>query len=641
MLQNKTAKEITGITNAPLSATDLCNMINGHLPYFEKLWKSAKENELYMSGENLTEQQRKAYHDKERGHFAQPIVADKLSRVIETQRNNKTSVKTEVSDSFIGGDLAFPDVAFKHEIKSEIFTMRCKKIEKASKFDQIENQVFTSGIGAKYGVAEVEMKYDYQGNPEINIVKRDYLDCIWDSNARDYDKEDGQFKAHRERVYRLDIRRDYGDKIANAISINESPFGRKAQQNWGMQDKQGKRDYDVIYIYRVWVKMIRTTYHLIFGVDDFKCTSRFQAEQLERLKKLPFILQNKPIPQSDIVEHPDYAYDYYETTFNQILKYEETDLESFPLTVYQSYFFEDKIWCLADLLKPNNKLMDKLISQIDYSIGTDIKNGWELVTSWVDKGISLEEAIRKVKAGEPLPVIRPGALNPIKQHGINPQWMEIIALIRSFEDQYTGGDLYSGVQHGKGKESAGAVAMKLKQQELVAMLPIGNLKYWKRNIFTKVVWFVKQYDTSHSIQKIHASELSKEMVQLLEQNQIYTPSRTGKPFGYVEINNPENELTMLKDAAVDIQVVEENMSSTQKIAQFQIMTQIEQSDPELKLSTEWRKIKLQLMDEVPYESRQKIVQEIEQAQQQQQQMAQQQQKEAINIEKAKVIASAK
>ena len=435
MATSKQAKDITGILNAPLTASELADMIGGQMPYFQKLYDSGKENELYMRGVNLNDQQKKVYHNKERGHYGQPITADKLARVSETQRNNKTSVKTEIADSFEGGDKAFPDVAFKHEIKSEIITMRCKKIEKDSGMEQLENQIFMSGIGAKYGIGEICVEHDVQGNAKILIRKRDYLDCFWDSNAKDYDKEDGKIFGHRKKVYRLDIRRDYGDKIANAISVNDVYYGRKANQIWGVQDKKGRRDYDVIYIYRMWIKNIRTTYHLIFGTDEFIYPTRKEAEQKERMLKLPYLIgdkQDQPIPKSDIVDYPDEVIDYYETTLNQILKYEQTELKFFPFGVYQSYYFEDEIWTLADLLKPNNKLMDKFIAQIDYAIGTDVKNGWELVVPWLaDGGNNLPEAIRKVKAGEPLPVIRPGALKAIQQHGFNPQWLEILGVIRS------------------------------------------------------------------------------------------------------------------------------------------------------------------------------------------------------------------
>ena len=217
-IKTEIAKDITGILDAPLLASDLASMIDSHLPYFHKLWKSARENELYVRGENLTEAQKKIYHDSERGHYPIPMIADKISRICSTQRNAKTSAKAEVADNFTG-ERAFPEAAMKNEIKAELYTIRFKHIEKDNNYEDIENETFFSGVGVKYATNEILVKYDAFGNPKIKIKKRDYLDTIWDSNAKEYDKSDGTFMGLVHKVYRMDIKKDYGEKIGNAISM--------------------------------------------------------------------------------------------------------------------------------------------------------------------------------------------------------------------------------------------------------------------------------------------------------------------------------------------------------------------------------------------------------------------------------------
>ncbi|MFA5715089.1 MAG: hypothetical protein WC998_05090 [Candidatus Paceibacterota bacterium] len=623
MLRNLVTKEIRGIKDAPCSAADLSSLIGSHMPYFNKLWEEGKENELYMKAVNLSEKKKKDYVKQQRAHFSLPMVCDKLSRVISSERNSRTYAKAEATKP-------------ESEILAELVTLRFRKIERDSNMEYAESEVFQSGVGVKYGVMEWVVEYDRHGNPKPIGKKRDYLDVMWDSNAREYDKSDGAFFAHRKKVYRLDIERDYGEKVAQNIEINSTTFGRPANENWGVSNQYGKRDFDVIYVYRIFVKVLRETFHVVFGTDDHITYSRQEAEEVERMLKVPYILDGQTIPRSEIVPIKEYGYDYYETTLNEILKYEETDLEAYPFGVYQAFQFEDQIWCMTDILKPINKLMDKFLAQIDQAIGADIKNGWEIVVSWLAEGYTYQQAIQKVKRGEPLPVMRPGAIRSIPYKGANPQWMEMLSVLDSMGDKYTGGDLFSGVQRGRQRESTESVRIKMQKQELIATLFIDNLRRWKRGFFTQGLWYLKKYDTAEAIQKVHGNSLTPEMIQLLRENQVYIPSEAGKGIGYVRLNNPENELTILKNADVDINIVEENISDTYKDSQYQRMISSEQYDPTLALSPTWRRLKLEKMD-VSYEDRQKIEAEVEQIRNQQMAMAQQQRAEEMNLKKAEAL----
>ena len=638
MLIKKIANDIESLTNdkdIPLKASDLRSMIDNHQSFFNSMMLDATENELYLRGTNLTDAQKQIYANKGRGHFPISLTADKISRVVKSQQDAKRSAKAE-------------PLSEGSEIKAELYTQKFKKVEKDSEFEFVSGEIFTSGVGVKFGVAEIVVDYDKKGNPIIKVVKRDYQDVRWDGNAQEYDKSDGSFMGYQKKVARLDIRRDYGDKVANRISINTGTWGRQTQQNWGIQDKNGNADFDVIVIYCLWVKTMRKTWHVVFGGDDFEEFSKADAENRELNLKLPYILLDQEIPPSEIVEHNDWGYDYYETTFNEILLYEQTILPFYPLEIYQAFHFEGSIWCLTDLLKPNNKLMDKMLAQIDYALGTDVKNGWELVTSWLETGITVEDAIKRIKNGDVLPVIRPGALNAIKQKGFNPQWMEVLILVKTFEDQLSGGDLYSGVREGKSRESEKAVLAKMSKQEAIAGLFINNLSRWHRSLFKKVAWFIETFDTEESQQKITQTKLSPMIKDTLETNGVYTPSKTSKGEGYIKYNVPDNEFTSLKNPDIDIYVTDESLSATEKMSVYENMLLAEKSFPDLLLSQTWNEKKMELIETINYEDRAKVWQEIQEAKQAQMQQAQQDreialkmEQEKINISKAQVLVSDK
>ena len=636
MLIKKRATDIDSLDNdenIPLKASDLRNMIDTHSSFFNEMIKDAVENELYLKGQNLTKEQKQIYANKGRGHFPVALTADKISRVIKSQQDAKRSAKAE-------------PLSEGSEIKAELYTQKFKKVEKDSEFEFVSSEIFTSGVGVKYGAAEIIIDYDHKKNPIVKIIKRDYQDVRWDGNAQEYDKSDGNFMGYQKKVARMDIRLDYGNKVADRISINSGTWGRNVQQNWGLQDKSGRNDFDIILIYCVWVKTMRDTWHVVFNGEDYVEYSKSDAESKELLLKLPYIMQDLEIPPSEIVKHSDWAYDYYETTFNEILYYEQTNLPFFPLEIYQAFHFEGEIWCLTDLLKPNNKLLDKMLTQIDYALGTDVKNGWELVVSWLEQGITVEKAIQMVKNGEPLPVIRPGAITPIKQKGFNPQWMEVLTLVKTFEDQLSGGDLYSGVREGKSRESEKAVLAKLSKQEAIAGIFVNNLSRWHRSLFKKVAWFIEKYDTYESQQKITQTKISPMIKDTLLNNGVFTPSKINEGQGYLKYNVPGNDFTSLANPDIDIYVTDESLSNQEKVNIYENMLMAEKSFPDLLLSQTWNEKKMELIETISYEDRAKVWQEIQEAKQAQMQQAQMQQQKAeefeqqkINVEKAKALIS--
>lgn len=629
-------EKLYGLTDTPLSAADLVSIHQSHLSYFEDLWESGKENERYRMGRNLSEAQEADYLNQDRIPFPSAITADKLNRIISSERNSKTVAKAEATKP-------------ESEVKAELLSMRFRKVEQDSDLQYVESEIFESGVAMKYGVGKIIVDYDRKGRMIIKVVDVDYLNCIWDSSARRYDKADGTFFAERKKVYRRDIAKDYGRHIADNIAVGWGHFGRDENDYWGISNKDGQMDNDIISVFEHYQKVLRDYWCVIWkGEIVSKENSKKDAEEVLRMLKVPFIIQGVPIPPAGVQKHPDYGYDKYIFTCSEILEYEQTDMEFYPYHVYQAFNFKDKIWSMTDILKPKNKMMDKLLAQVDYAFATDIKNAGEIVEPWLHPGVTVEEAINLYKRGELVPVIRPNALNFPKTRGANPQWLTVMEILKSDITEMSGGALFStGQQSGASREAKETVQRKLRQQELVATMFVDNLRRWKRSLFQKVIWFLDKYDTEEQIIKVHGGKLSPEMIAMLQRNKIYSPSQNYEGVGYLTVNQPGNKLSYLNDAEVDIIVVEENLSDTEKEVQYSRMVATERSDPSLTLSPTWRRLKLEKID-VSFEDRQRIIGEIEQAMQAQREQAQQdkmmefeQEQQKINTEKARVIVQDK
>ena len=625
-------KTIAGVLNTPLTASDLVSIQESNLSYFQKLYSKGEENERYLTGQNLSEEQEKDYYNQERIPFPSAITADKLNRIISTERNTRTSTKAEATR---------PD----KEIGAELATIRLKKIERDSEMDYVESEVFASGVGVIFGCAKIKVDYDRHGNKQILIEEVDYRDVMWDSNAKKYNKSDGTFFAERKAVYRQDIRRDYGDKVADAIDINNGTWGRDIQNWWGVQDAYGKRDNDIIVIFEQYQKVLKEKWYVVWnGEVVSKEDSHQAADEILQTLKMPFAATNQDIPPCDIVKHTDNGIDKYVFTSSLILEYEETDLEDFPYSVYQALQFQDKIWCLTDILKPENKFMDKLISQIDYAFGVDLKNAWEIVEPWLSQGVTLEDALYKIKNGIPVPVIRPGAVKAIKPAGANPQWLQVYSMLKQNVVEMSGGALFSGGgQPGLQREAKESIAMKLRQQQLTATLFTDNLRRWKRDIMKKVLWFLAKYDTEAYIMKVHGGELSPEMIQLLQEKNIYEPSKNNRGTGYLKMNQEGNELSYLRDFDYDITITESELSDTMqelRLSQLEGFNKVVPGVITPDIFLEFMPLDYSIKEKIK-----KTFEQRQQTQQQSQQKAEQLENDKIDVSKinavGKVMAHAK
>ena len=620
-------KSIYGLQNTPLSAAILVSIHEPHLPYFDKLWTSGSENERYFSGTNLSEKQEEDYYKQDRIPFPNAITADKLTRIISSERNSRSSAKAEATK---------PD----SEIKAELITLRFKKVERDSDMEYGESDDFASGVAVKYGVRKVIVDTDRMGNDVIKTDSIDYKDVIWDSNAKKYSKEDGSFMAEHKLVFRRDMAKDYGKEVADSISISNMHFGNQPKTYWGVADQKGNRDSDLVPKVEHYQKVLRDVFYVIWnGEIVAREGSKAEAEKTLRMLKIPYLTEGVEMPKADVVRRNEEGFDMYVFSNNVVLEYEQTDLEYFPYSIYQAFNFKDIIWCMTDILKPKNKFMDKLMSQVDYAFGHDLKDAAEIVEPWLAQGVTLEEALRMYKEGIPVPVIKPGTLNRLPHKGANPQWLSVYEILKQDIVEYTGGALFAGTQTGGSREAKETVAMRLKQQELVATLFIDNHRRFKKQLFKIVLSFLKKYDTEEQVIKTEGANLSPEMLQMLQQNQIYSPSQYSPGTGYMKLNSPGIPMSFYNDAEVEVIITDAELSPTAREQRLQELERYNMLSP----GSVTPDIFLEYSD-MSYSLKQKIINnqqkqlEMQMAMMQKQDMKDQ---EELNIKKAQVLVSDK
>lgn len=589
---------------SPLNVQELCLMHIQNFGYFDKLWQRGEENERYISADHHTDEEKRDYAADGRYPFSVALTAQKINTIMASEKENRTSFKVEaISDP-------------NDEIKAEIAGLRLKNIEARSGLRYVESDVTLSGVGVIYGVTAIRRRVNDAGDNELYLEEVDYKDCIWDANAKTYEKHDAVFMAEKTKAYRYQIESDYPDVEFNGTGLGDWWNGRNYVEYFISTNL--KAEYDLITKFTHYQKVLRTYYCVFFNGEKVATErNKKDADDILKMLKMPYFLQGLPEPPAFVQSIKKTKMDKYIFTLNDILEYEETELDFFPYSVYQAFQFKDKIWSMTDVLKSNQIFLDRLVAQMDYAFGRDIKDGFEVVTPKLADGITAEEAVRRAKAGEGVPVLMAGSIKWIDKNSIDPNWITVYSIMLELGNDLGGGRSFAGLQDSAG-ESGIAIRQKMMQGEKIASLFIDNKFRSKRDLGTKLVKMVGLYDTAPYIMKVLGGALSDEMIQVLQRQQLYIPSQFNEGVGYLKMNqqNPMTQMEWLNNAEFELTVTEETLSESRRQQKYLMLLEAEKSDQTLLMSPTWRKMKYEVMD-IPFSDRQKLLQEFEELQKQQ------------------------
>jgi len=626
-----------------LTIAQLQQLHDSVIIYFDKLWKRGEENERYYSADPFTDQQKAAYTEQNRLPFSISSIPNKLNTIIATEKQNRSEWKaTPMLDFVDSTDVAeVQQQIMEKELKAAIATTRLKTIARTSDMKNIASDIFASGVAIIYGAGEVYTEKDDLGNDVIKLRDLDYKNVIWDQNAITYEKNDGVFMAKRDFKYRVDLRRQYGEAKTKKLSADEvyQWDSREKRQYYVNYNRDGNSDLDLLTVFTHYHKTLRDYYVVVVDGDVVaRERSKKDAEDLVEMIEIPFLSEGEAAPDSAIVRVPELAIDKYVFTYTDILEYEETDLTMFPLSIYQAFHFKEKLWTMTDILKSMQQLANRMLTQIDYAFGVDIKNIYEIVTPYLEgTGLSVNEALKMMKEKGFLLTNRAGAINSVKSQGANPQWVQIMEIMLKLIDEIGGGKTFSGTANSS-SQSGRAIQALIGQGELLTTAFIDNRNRFQADLARKVMQFMKLYDNAPYIIKTEAGALTPTMIQMLMQNQMYIPSPENETVGYVRMNAHNN---YLEDADFDMSVEFEDLSANKRAEEYDRMTLAEQVDQDLLLSPTWRKKKLSKLTSISYEEKEKISREIAETKQAMMEQQQQMEREKMDMEKARILVQDK
>jgi hypothetical protein len=638
--------KIKGNAEHRIDVNTLVQIHDGAIDYFNKLHARGKTNEDYYSCNPFTDSQKSEYAIKDRIPFSISSIASKLNSIISTERTNRVSwkCKAKVEPDDISEDPQQKQQLFEKEIKAELATLRMRMIATQNRHDYLISDTFASGVAVIYGAQKIFADVNKWGDPQIRLKDVDYRNLIWDVNSIEYEHNDAQWMCEKEYVYRVDLIKQYPDKLklVKGLSIGDPAinWGRKKTNYYVNYNKDGVSDLDLLTVFHHYHKVNRVYYTVLFNGQIVSCErKKADAEKTLRMLQLPYLTSRQDLPPADIVETPKLMLDYYKFTYTEMIKYEETDLEVFPYSIYQAFQYKNRIWTMSDILMSMQQLANRMLAQIDYAFGIDLKNKWEIfLPALQGTGLSIEQAMAQLDEKGFIPTMQRDAIRSIKSQGANPQWIQIMETMISLIDEIGGGKTFSGTAN-SANQSGKAINSLIGQGQMLTNAFIDNRNRFLTDLGNKLLWFMKHYDNTPYIMRIEGGALSKEMLGMLQQQSMYAQSVQNPNSGYVSLN--KDNKNYLENADYELEVIEESLSENKKEQRFATMTAMEQSDQKLLLSPTWRKKKIESLEQFSYEDRSKIEDEIAQAEKAQAEAAQQQQQIQNNLEKAKILTQNK
>ena len=437
-------------------------------------------------------------------------------------------------------------------------------------------------------------------------------------------------------MYRFQFEQQYGE--SKEISGNDGSWGREKNSYYVTKNPNGKSEFDILSVFTHYQKVTRKYWYVIHpdplgflgeGVYMKKLNSQEEAEIELRKANFKYVA-NGFDKMGKVEEKEEVAYDKYIFADSRIVKYEQLDYPSFPIKIFRCFHYEDDFWSFMDVLKSPQIFYDRLLAQIDYSFGSDIKTVYQLNVNALADGMTYEQAKKIIEqTGGVVPSNSNEAImQAIKAQGVNPQWLQIATVMQSLMEDFAGGRSFSGLGEGSG-ESGRAINLKKQQGALVAFLMLDNLARWKQMMGEFALFLHSEYDTVERQIKVQGAELSPEMLQILNQNGIVAPSQTDPESVYVKVGG----IDFLKDAELELTVTEASLTASEKEFKYLQLLEMGRANQAMWQMPAYVQMLLEYDPNISSRMKKQLLQQIEQYNQQQQQMAQQE----LNIKKAAIL----
>ena len=436
----------------------------------DKYWDSGKENSRYRRGQSWTDAEEKEIIAGGRQPYNIPVLPIKMNTLISQQMQTPYDI------------IAIPrtqDDEISAEIKNSIF----KYIRDTNDLQYLMSEWYQDGMIKKYGVIkrEIDTTEDIQG--EIKCEKVQYDHFVWDTNCKKFNiARYANWCGEVLYMTRTELASKYPAKKEMIESLQPTDKNDQSDDkytDWYMNDKGQELIKIIKHYQRKFRKSYKTTYNTgEVEVLDEEPVIDFETE--EGQARINADAGAKYPTDSNEQEHEYIECIIFTKDLIEELDSYEEETNLFRYHLYFSNFDDGEIFCLMDLLKGSQRLLNRLATQIDTSISKLIKNSYEIEwehlhdsdkENWIklSKDLVVGGAVARKKKG-----FSGRLITAIDSGKIPPELFQTWQFVIQVLEDGTGGRNLQGLQE-SGGESGKAILARQEQGFLMAYLYLYNL----------------------------------------------------------------------------------------------------------------------------------------------------------------------
>lgn len=588
---------------------------------FQEIYRRAEENKNLIFFEHWTEEEKRKHYEEERTPVNFPLLYRLVMNLLGYEKNYPAILQTE-------------PVGKEDEIESFKYNLSLKHIQENTapvRYKYQRSDVFMNGVVALYGVSEICVRTDELGENEIYIKSIPYNQVMFDKNFTDYEMTGCSRVQYFEDLYADEIIKDYPEKREEILSMAETMYDTNTSRyrtlkNFYSQSEQskGRKLLRKITDYKKEIK----EYYCVY-VDDraYEFDTKQQAMDYAQTINGGGAINGMTGDATGgaTVSERRYLTCYYKTVLvNDVVVEDKVILpvrDECPLTFYFSVFINGEVTNVVEVTKDLQKYQDRMYSQMDYNMGVAGKILYEINKTRLDRSQSDEDIDRAIKKGGRIytntdnKVIKQNTTTPL-----DPQYFMVHEMIMRLAEDVYGGKNFQGVQQ-YSNQSGIAIEKLQAAATLIASTYIDNLERYAESLGRKLIKYIKHYYTQKKSFKIIGDYNNKQLINVLEKNQIYEPSIVSKNVGYVTINDPNNPESKLSGSfKYNLKIVNKDYNQYDKENLVQKLLMLQQQG--LKVPPD---LLLEIMIDDPV-VRQRLLDEYEQEKQMQQAQAVEQEK---------------
>jgi len=582
-----------------------------------KFWISAEENKRYRKGDHWSDEEKAEISSQDLIDYSLPIAETKLTVNISQQMATRS-------------DLRCLGRGPEDEINAEIKTTLLKFVDDDNDFEHKESDCYADGIGKKYGVIKRYTDYSKNAKGRITLNRIPLNQVMWDLNCKDYNvPKYASWMQEMEYISREQLseiypnKKDIIDRISDSMWSDNTGSG-KDMQDWFRMDRGLQMCKRVIHYQRRY-KTIYSQYMSDGSVENIDDSEYMNAEYMNETNDTNYKseenyeMKKENNLNQDNVKYTDQGQTVPLTVDQNNVKYTDQE-QTVPLTVvkkipriveyieavvfikeiteelnryilgytdnegnfiesdmhclhpYFSFFDDGDVICLMDLLKQPQRFIDRITMQIDRSMSKMIKSSYTVIRNLLeDQTISdWDEISTELTGGGALMFVKDhNAIRPIVSGIINPELFTMWKFIYQVFDDVTGGKNNVGVKETSG-ESGVAVRERKEAAVLVSYLYVDNLRRWKKTLGEGLMENIDEVygGDQKSTFRILGDSMSKDVLEILEQQGIYKQSKMPHGYGFMDLSGTDKPLGETKVDIIISRAASTPHLKEQKLAQL-------------------------------------------------------------------------